>query len=445
MKQKIVIIGAGMAGCFMALCLAKKGFDVEIYEEREDIRKKPIDAGRSFNLTLYYRGIVAMKKVDVWDDVRKYAVIAQGNVAHYANNKTMFSPFDVHGNEVLYTIHRNQLNGVLIDEVEKLSNVKFSFNTHCIEIKSHEKSITLEKNGKKIQAQAHVVIGADGANSIVRSEIQKNTDGELKIEYEDWGYKEVRVAEEIAEKLNLKQYATHTWPRPDSLLIAFPNPDKSFTLMFNLPLEGKNGFSSLNTDAMVKEYIVTFFPDLMPLLAEIVHTFLDKPTGKFVTVHTQPWSYKDFMVLIGDSAHGVIPFYGQGACAAFDDCLRLSSLIEEHGNNWEKIFSTYQSERKVNTDILAELSKENFVELRDKSRSAYFILKDKADTFLNRLFPKLWLPPLYVLIAHGSLPYSLALEKYNKQQKIARWSGLNLLLSVLSIPLKKPGDLGFVR
>ncbi len=445
MKQKIVIIGAGMAGCFMGICLAKQGFEVEVYEEREDIRKVPIDSGRSFNLTLYYRGILAMRKIDVWERIKKHAVLAHGNVAHYANNKMVFSPFDSHGNEVLYTIHRNQLNGELLNALEEFPGAKVFFNTQCTGIDVAEKVIGFKKESKEFEVHAHVVIGADGVNSSVRSEIQKSMPGELDMHNEDWGYKEVHVSRDIAEKLNLKQLSTHTWPRPESLLIAFPNPDKSFTLMFNLPLTGKNSFASLTTEDAIKDYISNTFMQLFPLLPGIISSFLNNTTGKFVTVKTSPWYYNDFMVLIGDSAHGVIPFYGQGSCAAFDDCLTISKLIEKHEDNWEKIFKEYQSDRKINTDILADLSKENFIELRDKSRSPYFILKDKADTFLNRLFPSFWLPPLYMLIAHDSLPYSDAIKKRKKQEKIAKWSGLNLVLSVLSIPLKKSGDAGFIR
>lgn len=429
MKHKIVIIGAGMSGCFLSLCLAQKGFDIEIFEERADVRKKPYDSGRSFNLTLYYRGILAMQKMGIWDDVKKSAILAEGNVAHYKNNRAVFDKFDIHGNEVLYTIHRNQLNSTLLDLAENYPNIQINFDTKFLEADYDSKSATFEKDGVEFDIKTDTIVGTDGVNSKVREQIKKYIESHVSKVYEDWGYKEVHVCKDDAEALNLRKFSTHTWPRPDSLLIAFPNPDESFTLMFNLPLDGKNGFSYLTDAEKIEEYITSHFPDILPLLKEITHAILNKPTGSFVTVKTDPWYYKDFLLLVGDSAHGVIPFYGQGVSAAFDDCLTITELIDEYKDNWEKVFSSYQKIRKPNTDILARLSKENFIELRDKSRSAYYLLKDKTDTLFNKLFPGLWLPPLYMSIAHGTLPYSQVVQKYERQEKIAKWSGLNLLLS----------------
>lgn len=434
MRQKVVIVGAGMAGCFMALCLAKKGYTVEIYEERPDVRIKPYDSGRSFNLTLYYRGILAMKRMGIWDEIKKTAILAEGNVAHYSDKKAVFDKFDSSGTEVLYTIHRNHMNSALLNLAEELQNVTITFDAKCIDADYEKKEVVFERGEEKMTITADVVIGTDGVHSVVRSFIAKYTELKLSKEYEDWGYKEVHVNQEKAEQLHLRKLATHTWPRPDSLLIAFPNPDESFTLMFNLPLEEENSFAYLTNEERIHEYISSHFPDILPLLPEITHAILQKPTGKFITVKTEPWYYKNFFVLAGDSAHGVIPFYGQGVSAGFDDCLTLSDLIDEHEGDWEKVFEIYQKKRKVNTDILARLSRENFIELRDKSRSVYFTLKDKSDTLLHKMFPSIWLPPLYMLIAHGTLPYSQALKKRRRQENVARWTGINLILFLTSFP-----------
>ncbi len=438
MKEKVIIVGAGMAGCFMALCLAKRGFTVEVYEYRPDVRKHPYDSGRSFNLTLYYRGILAMKKAGLWDKIKDVAILAQGNVAHYLNKKESFNPFDTRGDEVLYTVHRNKLNGALLNEIEKLPQVSIFFNVRCVGIDREGKNVLFQKtDGKKerFSTQADIVVGADGVNSIVRSEMQKGQTASFTKEHEDWGYKEVHITPELAKKLNLRQKATHTWPRDDSLLIAFPNPDDSFTLMFNLPLSGENSFTSLSSEEAIHTYITNHFPDLAPLLPEITNSFLHKPTGDFTTIRTAPWYHKDFMVLVGDSAHGVIPFYGQGVCAAFEDCLVLSELIDKNRGGFAKAFAKYQGMRKKNTDILADLSKENFFELRDKSRSPFYILKEKTDTFLNRLFPKFWLPPLYILVAHTTIDYDDAVRLHKRQQKISKLIGLDLLLGILAVPV----------
>lgn len=431
-EKKVIIIGAGMAGCFMAYLLGQKGYSIDVFEYRDDVRKKPYESGRSFNITLYYRGLVAMKKVGVWDAIKPYSVIAEGNVAHYSDKNSTFSPFDTHGNEILYTVHRNQLNSALINIADKLPNVKFHFNTKVVSIDRSTKTLRLQRS-KTLKAD--LIIGADGINSIVRQTIQQNGQTVRHTqEYEDWGYKEVHISKSLGEKMNIRTRATHTWPRDNSLLIAFPNPDDSFTLMFNLPLAGKNGFSELNSEKAITAYITKNFPDLLPLLSEIKKSFLQKPTGSLSTIWTDPWYYKDGIVLLGDAAHGFTPFYGQGVCAALEDCILLDKLLAKE-TNWEKAFEKYQNNRKRNTDVLGHLAKENFIELRDKSRSAFYLVKDKADTLLNRLFPKFWLPPLYVLIAHGTQDYADAYESFKKQKKISRLSGLDLLIFFASLPI----------
>jgi kynurenine 3-monooxygenase len=245
--------------------------------------------------------------------------------------------------------------------------------------------------------------------------------------------------------MKLRTKATHTWPRPDSLLIAFPNPDNSFTLMFNLPLEGSKSFAELTTKASIETYIKEDFPDLQPLIPEIIHAFAHRPTGNFVTLYNKRWHDKDFMVLIGDAAHAVIPFYGQGMCAAFEDCLKLVELYDAHDGKWETIFRLYQRNRKKNTDILARLSKENFIELRDKSRSAFFTLKDKTDTLLHNIFPNFWQPPLYILIAHGNLEYDEALRRYRRQECWSKRFGLDLALHIAALPRVAVQKIGKIK
>ncbi|HVF69117.1 MAG TPA: NAD(P)/FAD-dependent oxidoreductase, partial [Xanthomonadales bacterium] len=331
MKQKVAIIGSGMAGCFMALCLSKKGYRVEVYEERNDIRKEKAGSGRSFNITLYYRGIQALKTVGLWTEIKKISVLAKGNYAHYADNRIVYDPYDSHDTEVLYTVHRNKLNGKLLDIVEKLPNVKIFFNNRLTHVDKKNKKIYLQNTlSKKIHSlSTDLVVGADGVNSKVRSEISSKSGIP---EQESWGYKEVHVTANKARQMNLQPHATHTWPRRNSLLIAFPNPDSSHTLMINLPLKGEGSFRTLKTEKAIRQYIANNFEELMPLLLEIVRSILNKPTGNFTTVRTTPWHYKDFIVLIGDAAHGVIPFYGQGVCAALDDCLIIDKLLDESGD-----------------------------------------------------------------------------------------------------------------
>ncbi len=435
MKKRVSIIGAGMAGCFMAICLAKRNYDVDVYEYRPDVREENYDSGRSFNLTLYYRGIEAMKKIGIWDEAKKVAIIAEGNVAHY-ETKNVYDSFDAKGNEILYTVHRNRLNGALITAADKYPEITFHFNTKCIGVDKKKKEITIQKDkGKEIALKTDLVIGADGVNSVIRSFVASDKKDHGKKEFEDWGYKEVHISPKLTEDMKLRLRATHTWPRPDSLLIAFPNPDDSFTLMFNLQLEGEKSFAQLNTPEKIEAFIKSDFPDLLPLVSEITESFLIRKTGTFVTLHNPTWHDRDFMMLIGDAAHAFIPFYGQGMCAAFDDCLKFSELYDKYDGDLPKVFPLYQENRKRNTDLMADLAKENFIELRDKSRSPFFVLKDKADTLLHMLFPKYWQPPLYVLIAHGDDEYHISYEKYQKQLRLSKKIGLDAALSALALPL----------
>lgn len=435
-KKKIAIIGSGMAGCFMALCLAKKGYFVEIYEERADIRKARSESGRSFNITLYYRGILALKKAGLWNEIKKISTLAVGNYAHYGENQVTYDKYDAHDTEVLYTVHRNKLNSKLLDIAEKRKNIKIHFNSRLVRIDKEKRTFVIQtasdKKMKKVSAD--MVVGADGVNSFVRSAIiEPQSEKNSRIQ-EDWGYKEVYITPQKADLLKLSSSATHTWPRKNSLLIAFPNSDKSLTLMINLPLKGKNSFAVLNTEKKVNNFVANNFSELLPISTEIVKSFTENPTGNFVTIKTAPWYFKDYIVLIGDAAHGVIPFFGQGVCAALDDCLTITNLMDVYKNDWEKMFSEFEKRRKIDMDTLSHLAKENFIELRDKSRSSFFILKEKTDTALNKAFPSIWLPSLYVLIAHGTLNYNKAYRLHRRQNRIARYLGLDLLILIATIP-----------
>ena len=439
-KRRILIAGAGMAGCFLALSLAKKGYSVQVIEKRDSLSAIMKESGRSFNLTLYYRGILALKTLGIWEEVKAYAEIAEGNVAHLATGKDRYDQFD-NTDEVLYTIHRNSLNKALVLAAKKHPLISFQFHTSIASVDKHLKSVTLvDTRTKKAKISPYdVLIGADGAYSMTRTYLQHGQEAKHSLEFSDWAYKEVWISPEKARKMNLRIKATHTWPRDNSLLLAFPNPDGSFTLMFNLPRNGKESFAQLTTTKSIDQYLLKYFPELLPSREEIISTLIHKPLGHFVTVNTSPWFYKESIVLVGDAAHAVLPFYGQGMCAAFEDCLLLTSLMVKHSRNLEKAFTTYQELRKKNTDILAELSVSNFIELRDKTRSEQFVIKDRIYTLLNRILPSLWLPPLYVLIAHRSGTYEESLRLFNRQEKIAKWIGIDVVASlvVLAIKLKK--------
>lgn len=417
-----------MAGCYMALSLAKKGYSVQILEKRDSLLSLLKEEGRSFNLTLYYRGILALKKLDLWGDVLKFAEVAEGNVAHLPK-KVRFDRFDK-SKSVLYTIHRTSLNKLLLQKVKSHKNITISFHQEVISLDKAKKTLlvkdTLHKKPREIPYS--LLVGADGAYSVVRSLMQRGQPVSHSLTNSDWGYKEVWISPFKAQKMNLREKATHTWPRDNSLLLAFPNPDKSLTLMFNLPLVGKESFKTLTNRHAIHHFISKNFSELLMLDSEIAHAFLKKPLGHFTTAVTKPWFYADSIVLIGDAAHAVLPFYGQGVCAAFEDCISLSKWISRYPKDRLHAFTSYQEERKPNTDLLAELSSKNFIELRDKSRSERFVVKDRIYSFLHSVFPRYVLPPLYVLIAHQSISYIDAVKKYGSQDRKAKLLGIDLIV-----------------
>ena len=375
-----------------------------------------------------------MKKIGILEEVKKIAVKAEGNVPHYPNRQPMFDPFDKQGREVLLTAHRNHLNSVLISLAEQEPNVSFFFNTECISINRAKKKLYFEKGGQLFTKKYDVLVGADGMNSVVRPAIQQGKPAQNTQQYEDWGYKEVHIPKEVAQKLALRENATHTWPRNNSLLLAFPNSDKTLNLMFNLPLEGPESFASLTSEEKIKQFITKDFADLGVLMPYIVDAIINKPTGYFVTILTEPWYYKDSIFLIGDAAHGVTPFYGQGVSAAFDDAIILCALLDAYHNDWAFVLAEYQKMRKKDTDVLADLSKENFLELRDRSRSSYHLLKAKVNTLFHQVAPNLWLPPLYYLVAHDEVPYKEAFDKHQRQEKIAKSTGIDAAIRVSAVP-----------
>jgi kynurenine 3-monooxygenase len=436
MQKHFLIVGGGLAGSFLAVSLAKKGHKVTLHEARADLRKFPPDAGRSFNLTLYKRGLAALQKLGVWDEVKKVTMRVDGNVCHPPFASEYFDPYEKTGKEVLYTVHRKELNATLLTIAQRMKNVKIVFDSKCVSIDRTAKTALFldAKTGKIRQAKADAVIGADGAHSVIRSEIQRGQQADFKMEYLDWGYKEVPLTKDMADSLLLRPHATHTWPRDHSLFIAFPNHDKTFTLMVNLPLRGTDSFETLTNAEKIHSFITQNFPPLIPATDVITDAVLNRPLGNFITIYTTPWQYEGFLLMLGDAAHGVNPFYGQGMCAAFEDCLVLTTLIQKYPSNLKRVFAEFEALRKPNTDVLADISKENFVELRDKARSSYYTLKAKTYTFLHQLFPKLWSPPLYKMVAHDTLSYKDANMRYRKQEWIARIIGLHILLGLVSLP-----------
>jgi kynurenine 3-monooxygenase len=428
-RGNVAIAGAGLAGSLLAIYLGRRGFEVDVYERRADPRTLAEEASgnRSINLGLSTRGIRALTDAGVIDRVMEGAVPARGRVIHGADGSLTYQPYGKDDREILHSISRRELNIALIDEAERAPGVRFHYGTRCTAIDRDTGRMRLRgEDGRDVVARAEVIVGADGAFSRVRQQMQRGERAAFQQEFMDWGYKELTLPAGADGASQIELNALHIWPRGGSLIVTHPNADGSHTCTLFLPFEGEESFATLRTDADVMRFFRTRFADLPPLMPALAEEWARNPTASLVTTRTAPWHYRGRVVLVGDACHAVYPFYGQGMNAALEDCTVLDACIARGNGDWQAVFAEYQSLRKRHTDALAELAKENFDELRDRVKSRSFVAQKKANIVLNRIFPTGWIP-LYTMIVHTTIPYADARARAARQERILRWTGLGAL------------------
>jgi kynurenine 3-monooxygenase len=433
-ETKVTIIGAGLGGSLMAIYLARRGFKVEVYERRGDMRFEPVARGRSINMTLAARGLRALEEVGLLDTVMQMTIPLRGRLVHSPEGAVAYQPYGKNDAEVIHAVMRNELNMALMNKAHEFPNVKFLFHKRCVRLDKDNAVAHMldEKTNEAAVIKSDIVIGADGVFSTIRQQIQRGERASYQQDFLDWGYKELTIPPTPGGSYQMDSRGLHIWPRGDSMLMAMPNYDGSLTCTCILPFEGELSFETLNTPDAVMSFFKARFSDAVPVMPTLIEDFLRNPVVEMITTRTSPWRYKDKVVLVGDSCHAVVPFYGQGMNAAFEDCLVLNECIDEFPNEWGKVFAAYQSKRKPNTDVLADLSKRNFIELRNKVRSPVFIARKKVDVLMNKFFPGLWLP-LYTMITHMTVPIAEASERYRRQNRIAKWLGLDVLLMMVAL------------
>lgn len=429
--EPITIIGAGLAGVFMAILLAKQGYTVDIYERFTEEQLTEEYSKRSFNLTFYFRGTEAFKKAGLLDAVQPILRVLEGSSAHSKHGE-VYTPFDTK-EKPQYVVERPVLLQILIREAKKFKNIHFHFDTSLVSVERTKKTITIQNNKtqKKQTLHPHVVFGADGVNSLVRTYLQEGQVTKHLQEYLPWTYKQVKIPLQIANQLQWKPKTEHFFHTHDALLVAFPNADASFTGMLLLPKNKEPNFTTLTSEQTITKFLHEKFPGMQPAYPLFIQSLLEHPEGRLVTIDTIPWYFEDFLVIIGDAAHGVLPFYGQGMSAAFEDCLTIVTLMERHGTDWKTIFSEYQTTRKKNTDVLADLSKESFERLEKYKQVAMSAINNRLDLILHKLFPKFWLPPIYNLIADDPDEFHKIMEKHNKRRKMATLFGISVIAGVI--------------
>src|SRR5437868_5496307 len=449
MATKFVLIGSGLAGGLLAAYLGRRGYDVDLYERRADPREGNIVGGRSINLALSTRGIYALEQLGIADEVLRHAIPMRGRMIHDKFGALHFSPYDRDPNKFINSIGRAALNTTVIEAAQRYPSVRVHFNHRCTDVDLDSATAKLVSSGAEgavsaadsdiqiIKARADAIVGVDGAFSAVRQSMQKKISSfEYDESYLAHGYKELTIPPAPDGSWRMEKEALHIWPRKSFMMIALPNPDGSFTCTLFWQFEGPRSFASTKTDDDVRRFFDQEFPDAVPLMPTLVDDFRANPTGSLVTIRCAPWSYKDRVTLVGDAAHAVVPFDGQGMNAAFEDCVVLDECLAEFLDNRERAFAEYFVRRKENADALADLAVENFIEMRDKTASRVFRAKKKLDHLLEGLLPGRYLP-LYAMVSFTRLPYSTAARRARFQDRVVFGSLIGaaalLLIAVLLV------------
>jgi kynurenine 3-monooxygenase len=436
-KQKIIIIGAGLAGSLLAIYLAKRDFGVEIYEARPDMRDLEISAGRSINLALSDRGIAALREVGMDEYMLREAIPMHGRMIHPVEGETRLLPYSGRSGEYINSVSRAGLNIALMNEAEKYDGVRFFFDQKCagFDTRTGEALIENAGTGEKHAVKGETLIATDGGGSAVRDSmlhgVPRFNFSQVFLEH---GYKELHIPPGADELFQLEKNALHIWPRHKFMMIALPNFDASFTCTLFLAHTGRNptvragasspgihdssaSFDQLTDEATLLQFFQTQFPDAVPLMPTLVEDFFTNPTGSLGTIKCFPWNVGGKALLLGDSAHAVVPFYGQGMNCAFEDCRVLDSLIEKHGTDWETIYTEYGALRKENTDAIADMAEENFYEMRDAVADPVFVRKRELETRLEQTYPD-YFSKYSMVTFREDLPYSVAKQKGNAQDRL---------------------------
>lgn len=420
MTQHVHIAGGGLVGSLAAIYLAERGHRVTLYERRPDMRKVAISAGRSINLAVTARGLKALSEVGLKEKVLSLAVPMKGRMLHDAEGKTSFVPYGQKASEVINSVSRGDLNKLLLDKAESYGNVEILFNRRCESYDPASAQLVFlnEESKRQETVKAATVIGADGSGSALRKAMQKtkgfaHTENTLA-----HGYKELFIPAATDGGFLMEKNALHIWPRKSFMLIALPNFDGSFTVTLFLAHEGKESFAALTNASDVTDFFSRHFPDAMKLMPRLAENFFENPTGSMVTVRCLPWHSGGELMLLGDAAHAIVPFFGQGMNCGFEDCSALGALLDKKLSGWEALFAALEKERKENADAIADMALENFIEMRDTVADARFQLKKQIGFELERRYPGKFIPRYAMVVFHPEISYAEARRKSEAQDKI---------------------------
>lgn len=386
MSQKITLVGGGLAGSLMSIYLAKKGYDVHLYERRGDMRLGQYQGGRSINLALSTRGINALSKVGLVNDILNISIPMKGRMMHSVAGDLAYQAYG-REDQMIYSVSRGQLNIKLLQLADQYPNIHMYFDHKCTNANLETNETTfVNASGEIVKDKADVILSTDGAFSAVRDAMIRYPRYNFSQTYENYGYKELEIVPGANGGFQMDVNSLHIWPRSSFLMIALPNPGGNFTCTLFMPFEGEVSLEKLNTKETVMSFFETYFPDVLSMMPNLVDDFLNNPTGNLTTMRCYPW-VKNNVALMGDSAHAIVPFYGQGMNCSFEDCVVLYQCIDEFNGDWTKILDAYQKSRKPNADAIASLALQNFIEMRDLVGSPEFLHKKHVEHDLVVLYP----------------------------------------------------------
>ena len=412
--EKIIIVGAGLCGTLLALRLAQKGYEISLYEKRPDQRKSDFVGGRSINLALSNRGLRALEMVGIKDEILEDCIPMHGRMIHPLSGESWNSPYSGRAEDYINSVSREELNMALLEAADRFDNLTVHFEVRIQEVNVEEASISfLDKAGHECKDTGSILIGADGAGSKVRKSMGIN----YSQDFLEHGYKELSIDPTAEGSFKMEKNALHIWPRGQFMIIALPNLDGSFTVTMFHPYDGEFGFDNLDTDDKLRHCFETHYPSLIELMPNYIEEYNANPVGKLGTIRAYPWQVFGKTLIMGDASHAIVPFYGQGMNAAFEDVYVFNEVLDEYGGNWQKVFEVFQERRKENADAIADLAVDNFYEMRDHVDDDAFKAKRKLEMKLEQEFEDYYSKYSMVTFME-ELSYAEAKKKGRKQDEL---------------------------
>lgn len=408
--EEVVVVGAGLVGSLLAVELARQGYSVEVLERRPDMRREVIDAGRSINLAISTRGLYALRQLGLEEEALRHAIPMRGRMIHPPKGALVYQPYGKDDSQHINSLSRAWLNKFLMSAAEESGRVRFRYRQRVTHLDSKTGALTVvdEGTGQERREEGRVVFGTDGSGSAVRQALEQLPGARSTQEQLGHGYKELTIPAGPGGSFQMEKHALHIWPRGTYMLIALPNEDGSFTCTLFLPWKGPVSFESLDTPARLEAFFEEQFSDAKALIPDLTEAFFARPTGSMVTVKCAPWHAGGKAVVMGDAAHAIVPFFGQGMNCGFEDVTVFNRLLAEHGS-WEELFGALEKLRKTNADAIADMAVENFIEMRDSTGNPRFLLEKAVEKVLLNAFPGVFVSR-YSMVSFSRVPYRLAYE-----------------------------------